>query len=207
MADTKISSLSEVTDLLSDDEFVLARSGTTKKITALSLIGGFGFSPVYDSTLGSDTANFDVTSIPGTFSALRWMLTGRGTAAANQIEIRVRANNDSGNNYEWQRPFSHTGNTYSGAQGSAQAYCYAGELAGDSSTAGRAGTLEGYIHNYAGTTYNKTFHIHGGRVAALHLWEEVVGAWLSTSAVTQLTFFPASDNFKTGTRLTLWGVT
>ena len=37
MADTKISGLSAVTDVLATDEFVLARAGTTKKIDASDL--------------------------------------------------------------------------------------------------------------------------------------------------------------------------
>ena len=38
MADTKISSLAAVTSVLSTDEFVLARAGTTKKIAASDLL-------------------------------------------------------------------------------------------------------------------------------------------------------------------------
>jgi hypothetical protein len=40
MADTKISDLSAVTDVVGTDEYVLARSGATKKITAASLSSG-----------------------------------------------------------------------------------------------------------------------------------------------------------------------
>lgn len=42
MADTKISGLSAVTDVLGTDEFVLARSSTTKKIAASDLAAFFG---------------------------------------------------------------------------------------------------------------------------------------------------------------------
>lgn len=50
MADTKISALSAVTDLLATDEYVLARSGATKKITGASLsaaLGGGGLFNAY----------------------------------------------------------------------------------------------------------------------------------------------------------------
>jgi len=45
MADTKISALAAVTSLISTDEFVLARSGTTKKITTASLGLSDGWTP------------------------------------------------------------------------------------------------------------------------------------------------------------------
>ena len=38
MADTKISDLAAVTDVLATDEYVLARSGATKKIDASNLL-------------------------------------------------------------------------------------------------------------------------------------------------------------------------
>jgi hypothetical protein len=44
MADTKISGLPAVTNLLSTDEFVLARSGVTNKIDAVDLVVGLGAS-------------------------------------------------------------------------------------------------------------------------------------------------------------------
>lgn len=55
MADTKISALSAVTDVLSDDEFVLARSGATKKIDAIDLAAGLGSNP-------TDIAYVEITS-------------------------------------------------------------------------------------------------------------------------------------------------
>ena len=61
MADTKISALSAVTDVLSTDEFVLARSGTTKKIDAVDLAAGIAGADTGDGWY-ADTATWTYAS-------------------------------------------------------------------------------------------------------------------------------------------------
>lgn len=53
MADTKISALAAVTDVLDTDEFVLARSGATKKIDGVDLRAGVTVFGTYTPTLSA----------------------------------------------------------------------------------------------------------------------------------------------------------
>lgn len=69
MADSKISDLAAVTDLLGTDEFVMARSGATKKINAADLAAGIATPEIayveFTSTVsitGSEASPTDVVS-------------------------------------------------------------------------------------------------------------------------------------------------
>jgi hypothetical protein len=58
MADSKISALAAVTDLLDTDEFVLARAGATKKMDGVDLKAGvLGAWQAYTPALTADTTN------------------------------------------------------------------------------------------------------------------------------------------------------
>jgi hypothetical protein len=66
VADTKISDLAAVTDVLATDEYVLARSSTTKKITAANLSVGLTSSPYVlvrdEKTTGTDGGSAAATT-------------------------------------------------------------------------------------------------------------------------------------------------
>lgn len=66
MADTKISDLAAVTDVIGTDEYVLARSGATKKIDAADLIGG-----VKLDDLATPDDNTDLNATTGHHGLLR----------------------------------------------------------------------------------------------------------------------------------------
>ena len=65
---------------------------------------------LYDSTLGADAANFDITS-GLTGAAWEILLLARGTTAAQTIDVRVRFNNDSGANYDTYAQYNHGANS------------------------------------------------------------------------------------------------
>jgi hypothetical protein len=85
--DTKISDLSAITTLDGTEEFVVADSGTTKKITAADLLtamggGGGDADPVFDTLGTPDTAfEFDTSSLTG--------LTGIGSPDVEDADTTV----------------------------------------------------------------------------------------------------------------------
>lgn len=169
--------------------------------------GGGTLDVISDSTLGADAANFDVTSIPGTFAVIEWFLHGRLTTAGGDLRVRVRMNNDSGSNYSWERVFAHSGGA--GQDGSnSDTSIVVCELPSSGAAAGRSGAAHGSFPSYASTTFHKNVIAYSGynqgndtgRVA-----QTTEGIWLNTAAITRLTFIPAADNFLAGTRLILYG--
>ena len=89
MADSKISALAAATSLASTDEFVIATGGATKKVTHTTLLTSLRTVLISDTTLGADTANFDITSIPATYKHLLVlanlrMATGTGPLAISE---------------------------------------------------------------------------------------------------------------------------
>jgi hypothetical protein len=176
--------------------------------TATLTQGGGGLTRIFDSTLGADAANFDVTGIVGTYVALQYILSGRCTTAAVAESVLLRMNNDSGANYDDRRLYGNSGGA--GASGTtAGTSMTIGQLAAANATAGRAGQLDGMLHNYASAVFDKivvTRYGEHGDTASDLLAAVTSGIWLSTAAVTRLTFFPTANNFLAGSRLTLYGL-
>ncbi|HSE44722.1 MAG TPA: hypothetical protein VLA89_05270 [Gemmatimonadales bacterium] len=214
MADSKISALAAVTDLLTTDELVLARAGATKKIAgddlAAAIAAALGFSQIDDQVLGA-AGTFDFTSIPQTYRHLRIEYQARGSDAAAAVAIGMRFNNDSGNTYYSQLvSFANTVVASSESLGTNFGRCgvVAAAGAGSANLAG-AGTIE--IPNYASGSWYQNFKAHnvygisGGSGDTV---EYVTGGWWeNVAAITQITLIPsAGSTFAIGSRATLFGL-
>ncbi len=89
-----------------------------------------------DTTLGVAAASIDFTSIPQTFAHLMLALYGRGdTAVVNQF-VRIRFNNDSGANYDYQEIHAAAA-AVTASEGLAQTSAVAGVCPGAPPTARR----------------------------------------------------------------------
>lgn len=99
MADTKISALSAVTDVLSTDEFVLARSGTTKKIAGVDLATAMGGTR-NDLVLSArgliaetiDEKACNVTSAPGSGVLVAGLVGLRAGDVITNVAVHVVSN-------------------------------------------------------------------------------------------------------------------
>ena len=169
---------------------------------------GGGSTIVLDATLGADAATIDVTAIVGSYKALQFILSGRSTDAVLSSLVRMRINSDAGTNYDNERIFGNSGGVGQDGAAGEQAIRL-GEIVGGNGAAGRVGQLIGYIHNYAGTSFHKVVTSTGGYHADTttgRLAQHSSGIWLSTAAITTLSFFPNANNFLAGTRLTVFGL-
>ena len=161
------------------------------------------------TVLGSDTASVDFTSIPSTYENLRIMYAARGTYNGDSTALLLRFNGDTASNYghnissanysvSWEHDY-----TVNGGETSTKVSM---DIAAATAAAGSAGFGTIDIPAYARTDWHKGLVASTG---STHGWVRVnstAGIWLSTAAVNQVTLFPGSGNFKTGSVFTLYGL-
>lgn len=156
--------------------------------------------------------NQTFSNIPGTYRALRIIVSGRNDYNAATGALSLTVNGDGGNNYVYQ--IVQTANTATNGQSSGANpinYTVIGQLPGTSAPAGASGVVDIVIPGYAGTTFHK---------GASSLWSArtATGAsgmltgtgamhWLSTAAITSLTLTTGTTlGFLEGSRITLYGL-
>ena len=204
MADTKISDLTAVTSLVGTDEFVLARSGATNKITATDLGSSLGSGLIQEITVPSGgSANIDFTSIPGTYRHLELWFVARSEGAANDMLLRF--NNDSGANYRLE-VLRGTGATASAATLSAQTAANIASLPATGSGYDAHGKI--LFPYYATGAFNRiavcNYGLYDGTNSNVGTFS---GQWSSTAAVTRITLFISGVDIKQGSVFSLYGVT
>ena len=158
--------------------------------------------PLATQTLGSAAASITFSSIPGTYTDLRLVLTC--TMSAGDVVI-VQFNGDTATNYSETYMGGDSTATVRFANRTSVAQIQLNNLTAGSTTVPMAFTAE--MFSYAGST-NKTLL---GQ-ASLDLngsgsIEEVIGLWRSTSAITSVVLkLIGGNNFSIGTTATLWGI-
>lgn len=166
-----------------------------------------GLSLISDQTLGADTASISFSSIPATYKHLLLLVQARSDAVATHTGLSMQFNGDTGANYD-QQYLQSDNTTNTGARVTAQTALRAGIISAANAAANAASANRIDIPNYAGTTFLKHFVAQSSDsiATATPLLEMESGYWRSTAAITSILLFPASGNFKTGSRATLFGL-
>jgi hypothetical protein len=159
--------------------------------------------PIATQTLGSAAASITFSSIPGTYTDLRLVLSNFLTVTGSQ-PIKIQFNSDTATNYSTTLIYGAAG----GGVGS-QNTTSATSITGFPLAFGSGGTTpmmaDVDIMSYAGGT-NKTCLVKSvsdfNGTGDVNL---VVGLWRSTAAITSITAL-CSPNLLTGTIATLWGI-
>lgn len=162
-----------------------------------------------DSLLGADTANFDFTSISGSYNHLLLYTYLRGTKAVTGLGLNLRFNNDSSAIYDWYRFYGSGSGSFGHGGVDNDTSIDADYPVGDSATTGFVGSGQFFIPNYAATTFFKscTYDGFGPRAEGGSLFRfSGGGMWKSTAAITRITITPDANNWKAGSRVTLYGV-
>lgn len=153
-------------------------------------------------------ASISFASIPAGYRDLQLRLIGRGTAAANNVDVYIQFNGDTTANYDQQ---------YQGTQGTivaatetlATATPFLGSIAGANAIAGGMGVFVTEIANYGGA-WRKSANAKGSvkqADAASGLWHFIIAVgWRSTAAITSILIAPASGLFVENTVAVLYGV-
>jgi len=173
--------------------------------------GGGDVTRLADSTLGGSAANFDLTSISGSYKHLRLVYSLRSDySGLTYDELRVRINNDSGGNYDYAAFAWWHNAQYGTAEGINATSAWSSTTTSSTSPANAFAT--GYIDfaDYANTTTHKTIHARGvlrfdTATGNFRIYDGS-GHWKSTSALSRITIFPGlGSNWLTNSRVTLYG--
>jgi hypothetical protein len=223
MADSKISDLTAKTTLAGTEEFVIADSGASKKITASDLESAIGsgsggiVTKIYDYTVtGSDASSID-TNVDGGDAGLFAtdgyeivvVLMGRTDEAVQLSIIDWTFNNDTGANYSHGIFVSSTASTTISMSHSAGLTKLQTVLPGSSMDSSVPGSARLVIPAYADTTFYKAGEIKGGAVNTTvssnsnRQWRDGGFVYASTSAITRVAVTPDTSGKKLliGTRL------
>ena len=157
-------------------------------------------------TLGSDAANIEFTSIPGTYTDLLLSVSLRSNrASVNRDDCKMEFNGSSAN----LSSRVLIGNGSSASSSSDASVLYGPPATGSTATASTFGNGYAYIPNYAGST-NKSVSVEGTTESneTTTLIYAVAGLWSNTAAITSIKLLPYSGtNFVTGSSAFLYGIT
>jgi hypothetical protein len=175
-----------------------------------SLLQGGDFESIATVTVGSGGASeIEFTSIPGTYQHLQIRMIGRSTSVAARCRMRVNGDSTS-TNYSVHLLYGD------GAIAQAAGAANYGKAIGSSLTqstmlanAFMASIVD--VVDYGVTTKNKTIRSFSGLdvnnsgviSGEVTLWSS---AWLSTSAITSVSFFFDTGNFAQHSTAALYGI-
>jgi len=158
--------------------------------------------PIATQTLGSAAASITFSSIPGTYTDLRLVLTGTGSAASSIPALRF--NGDSATNYS-DTPIEGNGTAASSnGSNSSNAMWLWGSSASASTSIPTFYAVD--IFSYAGSTNKTALGTYAGDFNGSGTVDVAVGLWRSTAAITSITLLALTGTFSTGTIATLWGI-
>ena len=190
-----------------DDTIPIADSGETVGIRW----GNQTMTLIADAELGSDTANFDFTSIPATFKHLRLICSLRSDNAANSDTLNIRFNNVSTNTYYSIYYTIYHNATLSTAENIAGNRIVITGTNGNASPANSFAPADIYIPNYANANINKVAYASAGTFfnttsANIHI-RNGIGVSDNVAAISRITVFPGTgSNWKRYSRISLYGM-
>lgn len=159
------------------------------------------------TTLGSDAANIEFTSIPGTgYTDLVLLCHLRSDNGGSIDDVIVRFNGASTDTNLSARLLQNVGG---GASSGTRSLGYVYSCPSASSTSNVFGSAEILVPNYAGST-NKSYSVSGNAEnnAVGAYIDATAGLWSDTSAITSVKLLPRfGSNFVSGSSAFLYGIT
>jgi hypothetical protein len=165
---------------------------------------------IAQTVLASATPTVTFSSIPGTYTSLRLVMTVRSAASASDDNVFIEANADTAAHYSNQ--YASAVKSSPGASFNitvAPATAIIGSCPAANAPAGCAGSFSGDFPGYAATVFNKNALIQSGardnvpQTYVFNAWWE----WESTAAITSLLIGTTSgSNFVVGSTFTLYGI-
>jgi hypothetical protein len=189
----------------------------TNLLTFTTLAGAPAAAGAYESiasvTAAGGESSLEFTSIPSTYQHLQVRLLAKNTRTADSAwgSSRMRINSDSGTNYTFHF-LQGDGAAVSASGGTALDYAFGPGVPGSGGS--NTSTFAAHIidiHDYASTTKNKTVRWLGGvdqntSTANRNIIALFSNLWLSTNAITSLTFSHGDGNWSSGSTFALYGI-
>jgi hypothetical protein len=160
------------------------------------------YTPIYATTLSSNTTSVTFSNIPSTFTDLVLVVNGKSVTAGSAANgMRSTFNNDSSALYS-ETGFSGDGTSASSYRLSSNTYLNLGDLS--QASAGPSANIIN-IMNYSSTTTNKTVLTRSNNPSSGV--GAIVGIYRSTIPITSITLTrDGSINIASGTTFTLYGI-
>ncbi len=174
-----------------------------------TVASGAGALVLITETSPSGTGVVTFSSIPSTYRDLKLIIRGRGTTAATSVAVAVTVNNDTSAIYDSQR-VSGSSTTASANNTLAATSWTVGSITASTATAGIASSHEYTIHDYKGTTFQKSgisfTPLKSGTAAGNITMNCTAIYWRSTAAINRVDVTLAAGNFDTGSVVSLYGI-
>ena len=159
------------------------------------------YTPIATQTLGSAAASITFSSIPGTYTDLRLVLTCTTSVADSVI---VQYNADTATNYSAVL-LTGSGTAATSTDTTSATSIRLHNVGQTSTTVPETFSLD--VFSYAGATNKTALATSATDTNGAGSVELTCGLWRSTSAITQVTLkLFGGNNFATGTIATLWGI-
>ena len=159
------------------------------------------YTPIATQTLGSAAASITFSSIPGTYTDLRLVLTCTTSVADSVI---VQYNADTATNYSAVL-LTGSGAAAASTNTTSATSIRLHNVGQTSTTVPETFSLD--VFSYAGATNKTALATSATDTNGAGSVELTCGLWRSTSAITQVTLkLFGGNNFATGTIATLWGI-
>lgn len=180
------------------------------------LIGNAPFIPTDFESIATAISNgtetsITLSSIPSTYKHLQVRVLGRNNIAAADASFAfMQVNGDTGSNYTRHELWGDGTSVNVSGAASTTGMQYA-TIVRNNATSGIFGVSIIDIQDYANTTRNKTFRfLTGNDRNGAGLLALFSGAYLSTNAISSLTFVPnnigGAQTFISGTTFSLYGI-
>ena len=153
---------------------------------------------------GSSSVSF--TSIPSTYTHLQVRAILRGTSALGEVNCESRFNSDSGSNYSRHQLYGD-GSAVGASATTSSTIMVVGSVPDSSKSANIFGSFVLDILDYTNTNKYKTtrtlygYDANGSGIIILRS-----NLWMSTSAISSISFSPASNNWAQYSSFSLYGV-
>jgi hypothetical protein len=154
------------------------------------------------TTLGSDVASYDFTSIPSTYTDLLIIGQFGNSGAGNAVGVQF--NSDTGNNYSFTALVGNGSSATSDRLANTN-HIYTAYNIAPSATV--SGVLRLNVQNYSNTTTNKTVIArYDNNDATFPGASATAGLWRNTAAITSIRIKPSAGNLKAGSTFSLYGI-
>jgi hypothetical protein len=165
------------------------------------------YEAISTTTVPSNTTVLTVSGIPSTYTDLRIIMVPKATAGTNAMRMRV--NNDSGNNYNIKFWSASPSNTSVGAVSDSDNQICVGNYTNMATALGRTIYVMD-LYNYTSTNLYKKISIKSA-TAINSVVDQTDATWKSTSVITRLDFNIApfgssTGDFMPGTTVAIYGI-